>query len=493
MEEQFYSIEQSIEVGQCFDIDYEFDAPHCYDFSCPETDWEAKEAELWFDSAESYPPSPFGIKLKWRCDDEDGEFSQGSTECDEYSGEACNRCCEGNQGAKTGSLVKASPCKSSTLMKPTASYLAKQNQSRTVLSNQLQKSLQKSADRSNKSPSMNGNDATKRQKLETGYLSKTSHYYLHVRMSELTSSIFPCDVENGNNLTGQILSDRDSGKARYILNMLRPRVAHLKHHSQFVHKKPKTVQSLDGIQTKPKVTIPREPELQTARRAQRHRSKDKAESYEKAKSNVHLFKARPLNKKILEAPSMPLPKKSMPQPPEFQVFHLRTSERAKQHAYNNAKRVAMYVSTSRNENTGLISFKSINSFKDEKYDAVNKSKACAPNKKVTSSKGANGVLKNINQTTATASLSDEPPTELLNNLSLSSELHSGENSQETMAVSEGLKENEPGTLLLQRQIMEVIKEHLQRNRRMQYQCRSEKIIGIGRQDNINRSLRLQVV
>ncbi|KAK8476130.1 hypothetical protein V6N11_061715 [Hibiscus sabdariffa] len=389
MEEQFYSIEQSVEVGQCFDIDYEFDAPHCYDFSSPETDWEAKEAELWFESAESYPPSPFVIKLKWRCDDEDGEFSQGSTECDEYSGEACNRCSEGNQGAKTGSPVKASPCRSSTLMKPTASYLAKQNQSRTVLSNQLQKSLQKSADRFNKSPSMNGNDATKRQKLETGYLSK--------------------------------------------------------------------VQSLDGIQTKPKVTIPREPELQTARRAQRQRSKDKAESDDKAKSNVHLFKALPLNKKILEAPSMPLPKKSMPQPPEFQVFHLRTSERAKQHAYNNAMRVSMYVSTSRNENTGLISFKSINSLKDEKYDAVNKSKACAPNKKVTSSKGANGVLKNMNQTTATMRLSDEPPTELLNNLSLSSELHSGENSQEKMAISEGLKENEPGTLLLQRQT--TIEEH----------------------------------
>ncbi|GMI96338.1 TPX2-LIKE PROTEIN 3 [Hibiscus trionum] len=435
MEEQFYSIEQSIEVGQCFDIDYEFDAPQCYDFSCIETDWEAKEAELWFESAGSYPPSPFVIKLKWRCDlNEDGEFSQGSTECDEYNGETCNRCCEGNLGDKSDSRVKASLSRSSTLMKPTASYLAKQNQSRRVLSNHLQKSLQKSADKFNKSPSLNGNDASKRQKLETGYLCK---------------------------------------------------VAHLKHHSQFVHKKPKTVQSLDGNQTKPKVTIPREPELQTARRAQRHRSK---ESDGNAKSNVHLFKALPLNKKILESPSFPIPKKSQPQPPEFQVFHLRTSERAKQHAYNNAMRVAMYVSTSRNENTCLRSFKSINSFKEGKYESVNKS-----NKKVTSCKVANAVLKNMNQTTATSTLSDEPPVELLNKLSLSSELHSGENSEDKMAISEALKENEPGTLLLQRQIMEVVKEHLQRSRRMQYQCRSEKIIGIGRQDNISRSLRLEVV
>ncbi|XP_039060646.1 uncharacterized protein LOC120204657 [Hibiscus syriacus] len=421
MEEEFYSIEESFDGGRCFDLDYEFDAPRCFDFSSPETDWEAKEAELWFNSAESYPPSPFVIKLKWRCDiNEDGEFSNGSIECDEYSGEACNGCCGGTQVAKTDSRAKATPSKSSTFMKPTASYLAKQNQSRMGLSNQFQNRLHKSADRFNKSGSFN-EDATKRQKLEVGYLRK---------------------------------------------------VAHLKHQSKFEHKEPKTVvKSLDGIPTKPKATIPREPELQTARRAQRNRSKNQAESDESAKSKVHSFKALPLNKKILEAPSLPLPKKSLPEPPKFQVFHLRTSERAKQHAYNNAMKVSMYVSTSRNENIRLRSFSSINSFKEVKHEAFNKSKPCAPNKKVTSSKGANGVLQNMNQATATTRLPDELPIELLNKLSLSSELHSGEKSQEKMAISEGLKENEPGTLLLQRQIMKVAKELLQRNGRMQYPCR----------------------
>ncbi|TYI58662.1 hypothetical protein E1A91_D11G381400v1 [Gossypium mustelinum] len=72
-------------------------------------------------------------------------------------------------------------------------------------------------------------------------------------------------------------------------------------------------------------------------------------------------------------------------------------------------KVPSYVSTSRNENTGLRSFKSINSLKEEKHEAVNKFKACALNKKAISSKGENGVLQNMNQTTATMKLPDEAP------------------------------------------------------------------------------------
>ena len=55
--EEFFSIEEPNEVEKCFDIKYEFGAPQWYDFNRPETDWEAKEAELWFESAGSYPPS----------------------------------------------------------------------------------------------------------------------------------------------------------------------------------------------------------------------------------------------------------------------------------------------------------------------------------------------------------------------------------------------------------------------------------------------------
>lgn len=44
-------------VYEEIDPDYEFDASRFYDFTLPETNTEAREAERWFESAESYPPS----------------------------------------------------------------------------------------------------------------------------------------------------------------------------------------------------------------------------------------------------------------------------------------------------------------------------------------------------------------------------------------------------------------------------------------------------
>lgn len=81
--------------------------------------------------------------------------------------------------------------------------------------------------------------------------------------------------------------------------------------------------------SKLKLTIPRDPDLKTAHRAQRIRPKDVAEA-EHVTTAAPRFKARPLNRKILDAPSMSLPKRSTPQLPEFQEFHLKTGERAMQ-------------------------------------------------------------------------------------------------------------------------------------------------------------------
>lgn len=39
------------------DIDYEFDAARFFDFTREESVDEAREAEMWFDFAQSYPPS----------------------------------------------------------------------------------------------------------------------------------------------------------------------------------------------------------------------------------------------------------------------------------------------------------------------------------------------------------------------------------------------------------------------------------------------------
>ncbi|KAM0945447.1 hypothetical protein DsansV1_C10g0102791 [Dioscorea sansibarensis] len=46
------------------DLDYEFDAARFFDFCRAESDVEFREAELWFESAGSYPPSPFIVTMK---------------------------------------------------------------------------------------------------------------------------------------------------------------------------------------------------------------------------------------------------------------------------------------------------------------------------------------------------------------------------------------------------------------------------------------------
>lgn len=54
MEETFG---EGVFLGCEIDLDYEFDAPRYFDFGREETPAEARAAELWFDTAGSYPPS----------------------------------------------------------------------------------------------------------------------------------------------------------------------------------------------------------------------------------------------------------------------------------------------------------------------------------------------------------------------------------------------------------------------------------------------------
>ncbi|KAG1360650.1 hypothetical protein COCNU_09G001130 [Cocos nucifera] len=54
MEEAF---EEGVFFGFEIDLDYEFDAARYFDFGRAETPAEARAAELWFETAGSYPPS----------------------------------------------------------------------------------------------------------------------------------------------------------------------------------------------------------------------------------------------------------------------------------------------------------------------------------------------------------------------------------------------------------------------------------------------------
>ncbi|KAK3403737.1 hypothetical protein EUGRSUZ_K00140 [Eucalyptus grandis] len=129
-------------------------------------------------------------------------------------------------------------------MKPTASYLAKQNRSLEVRFSSFLRSNKfsvKNHKTSLQNSPLSENRATKRQKLEAGYLQK---------------------------------------------------VANLKHQTPLHHKLSKKVgYDIDSVLVRRNYTIPKEFSLETARRAQRHRSKNRAESGEHAKSNSPVLKA----------------------------------------------------------------------------------------------------------------------------------------------------------------------------------------------------------
>uniref|UniRef100_A0A5B7BNU3 TPX2 central domain-containing protein n=1 Tax=Davidia involucrata TaxID=16924 RepID=A0A5B7BNU3_DAVIN len=458
------------------DLDYEFDASRYFDFSREESLAEAREAELWFDSAESYPPSPFVMKLVPREDIllENVNISPKSKDVENTAAligsdsnvelgqdfsvmDGNNRDCEGmgrgiftflqsdnlqkfqnrpqqlptgltfynhmkkdNSKAKTKSAVKPPFSRTSTLMKPTASQLAKQNPSRQMGDSRLQKLLVENNMRSSNNSCGIESQAAKRQKLEGGHLRK---------------------------------------------------VADTKQQTNLVHKIPKRDGTIDGnsAHDKLKLTIPKEPDLETAHRAQRMRPKNSTE-LEPVTSTARRFKALPLNRKILEAPSLLLPKRSTPRLPEFQEFHLKTSERAMQHTsavssssayFSNSDKVLHKPSTNSIAERGNGESRRPNvadAPKQEKCETVHSFKAYPLNKKIFSSKGDIGVFRNSKREITVPMefnfhtekrVQHNPPIELFNKLSLT-ECQPNAGSQlklprPTCMPTKGLKENRLGS------------------------------------------------
>nr|XP_043612372.1 protein TPX2 [Erigeron canadensis] len=88
------------------------------------------------------------------------------------------------------------------------------------------------------------------------------------------------------------------------------------------------------IPKKPKLTLtrPKEPSFETSQRVRSVKLKSSTEIEEEMMAKIPKFKARPVNRKILDAPTLPAMKRSTPQLPEFHEFHLETMERANQNA-----------------------------------------------------------------------------------------------------------------------------------------------------------------
>ncbi|KAL1559771.1 protein TPX2 [Salvia divinorum] len=418
MEEEMVEHEEEVEytfTAYEIDLDYEFDAARFFDFSHGESPVEARQAEFWFHSAGSYPPSPFvqnlgpredilfenvnispkskGVESMNLCEsDSDVEagheilaMNYGDDEEEKERGTSCTvhidsqqkfqsrpqnlpsgltfyNPIKSNVKSETPSRASMKPIypRSSTLMKPTASQLAKQNRPVQAGYSRSNICVFEKASKSLATGCIVENQAAKRQKLEGGLLWK---------------------VEG----TVQLQQ------------------------TNFVHKVPKR----DGVlncprQTKPRITIPRDHHLETACRAQRLRSNSIKD--EKEASIVGRFKALPLNRKILEAPCL-LPKRSIPHQPTFQEFRLKTSERAAQHGS------AAFKSTvpSNHSDKGLHKDSS-NLIKDcgnkvpgsnmntaIKADARQSSQQCFKalplNKKILTSKGDIGIFRNIKKET----------------------------------------------------------------------------------------------
>ncbi|CAI9759428.1 unnamed protein product [Fraxinus pennsylvanica] len=502
------------------DFDYEFDAARFFDFSRAESLYETRHAELWFQSAGSYPPSPFVARLVQSEDislenintspkpkdveimklsnsntdiEAHQEISDMDMNCRENEGQDgpnptnlqvnsvqmfqnlseklpsglnfYNHMVNNTSSTKTKLPVKQSFPRISTLMKPTVSQLAKQNQPLQAGDFRSKKSFMEKPEKGTGQRCGIENQAAKRQKLEGG----------HLRKVQVVSAV---------------------------------------QQTSFVHKAPKRDAIVYGnmMQAKSRITIPREPDLETAHRAQRIRPKARKEA-ETVTSAIHRFKALPLNRKILEAPSLLLPKRSTPQLPEFQEFHLKTSERAMFHS--------SAVSTSIlpcNSSDKALHEPSANSFMEstivesrrsnlrdasrtEGHESSYGFKALPLNQKILLSKGDIGVFRNCKKEITVPMefnfqtekrVQHNPPIELLNKLSLTSDQPTtGSQTKLPLPISisfKGSKENRWSSFQQEHEIKQVVKQKLTSVGGRQIQSGTEWRKEVGPVSGINRGM-----
>lgn len=426
------------------DETYEFSAPHFFDFTNGETEEDQRKAELWFESALSYGPSPFmariktgrSIKVEALCDFGEAEASQkketelvdsvtascvseDTTQCEtaptpdkgegmvaevkahndgaprnmvstyeepKSAEELDAGVCKGTQEVDSDSTSKfvdaaltddkekgkssvlegaevstpkpamatqkrdvvtnSKKCqtakKIASLIKNPSTLRPKQN----VQSSQAKKSKPESVKRNTnpKNPAATPtvaqeNQAIKRQKLEGG----KSRQILNVKPQILPHKS-KLGLASGTSNVCSSVANKAGKEDRKIY--VREPVAQFISTAEMIKKFQSGTRDLSlphlgsslshdmgasNIQRKPtKLTLtrPKEPEFETSQRIRTVRVKSTAELEEEMMAKIPKFKARPLNKKILEAPALPVLQRSTPKPPEFQEFHLETTLRA---------------------------------------------------------------------------------------------------------------------------------------------------------------------
>ncbi|XP_021894246.1 protein TPX2 [Carica papaya] len=510
--------EESKEAVTIIDESYEFSAPHFFDFVKGESEEDMHKAELWFETALSYAPSPFmpriktgrSFKLESVCNfSEAADQMQKTAESSDSTSSNCSPEIEPKPELATSEIevelipheekeeesknladmiradkdisekTEETPCtrenESISVKKASLSVEtefdnkeninpvgsvgtedctpkplmpsrrgkqvtdSKQHHTTTKIASMLRNPsakkqtnpLQLSHTRGIKpanvkrdisvknttgTPSVaQENQAIKRQKLEGGksrqILNVKPHNFPHKTKSGLISS-------SSNLCPSTAHKTEKENRKVYVRENAAPVVPFVST-AEMIKKFQSSTRDLSLPLTntsishnKPRLTLtrPKEPELETSQRIRSVRVKSSAELEEEMMAKIPKFKARPLNKKILEAPTLPALQRSAPQPPEFQEFHFETMARANQNAetssvastevsrQNNQWRPHLTEPKTPTLQTSLRArppkVKSSLELEHEELEKIPKFKARPLNKKIFESKGELGVFCN---------------------------------------------------------------------------------------------------
>ncbi|GAV80582.1 TPX2 domain-containing protein/TPX2_importin domain-containing protein [Cephalotus follicularis] len=489
--------------GMMIDEFYEFSAPRFFDFINGESQDDMRKAELWFDTALTYAPSPCmpriktsrTLKIESLCnfseatgtdevqqalqstnstatnrpgetkyqsdpiydeisptmskisaDKDTCKEDKGDAECSLGNGcvlaqsasstakikptgdrEKTNNCVqEGTEAcspkptiSKQGELVTdckkhqtarkiASLVKNSVAMKP-------KNQLQTSEAKGTKPTSMKKDDVKNTIGTPNltqENQAIKRQKLEGG----RTRQILNIKPPQNLPHKSKLGLKGGtSSFCSSVASTQKEYRKVYVREPATPFVSMAEMMKKFQSSTRDLSlpinTSLSHMKHKLTLTRPKEPDFETAQRVRSVKVKSTAELEEEMMAKIPKFKARPLNKKILEAPALPMLPRSKPQAPEFQEFHFETMSRANQNAETSS--IASTEVSRQNNNpwkfhltepktpqlhTSLRArpprVKSSAELELEELEKVPKFKARALNKKIFESKGELGVFCN---------------------------------------------------------------------------------------------------
>ncbi|CAN0915106.1 Protein TPX2 [Linum grandiflorum] len=450
-------------VAKLIDEIYEFSAPRFFDFTKSESDEDARKAELWFDNTLSYAPSPLmpriktgrSFKVESLCDfteadeitkDAESSISIVAAEstaekailhkedhassitsmkvesCEVKEQTKTEACCTPQQPSvrpQKGSVVTDSKKYQSarhatSLVKNHPSVLksksqALSSQAKTVKASSVKKGVNVKIPAG--TPSFaheNHYQAIKRQKLEDG----KSRQILNLRPPQpLThKSRLGLSTSNSNSVAANKIQKEDRKVYVREQAVQTPFIST----AEMMRKFETSTRDLSLLPPpgKPKLTLtrPQEPAFVTAQRMRPIKLKSSAELEQEMLAKIPKFKARPLNKKILEAPALPAIPRTTPQPPEFHEFHLQTAARANHNA-ESASVVSSEASRQNSEwkphltepktpllQTSLrarpIKVKSSFELEKEELEKMPKFKAKPLNKKIFESKGELGIFCN---------------------------------------------------------------------------------------------------